>query len=165
MFRVSLLVAILLGFVGAAAAASSLVPDRRRPQFRKDPGYAVFPYIYNLPGIGWGYGVLGAVTKVGGSDADIAGTVFTGDANGEALSVHGMHLMPKTLILDLGVAHLSRATLQSYSQRGMATSKDDYSLADFGSLVFAGSRACAPILKGATREPTPSSWAPRFAGT
>lgn len=137
---------LLLAACGAAGAEGFSVPERRRPQFRNDPGYAVVPYVYNLPGIGWGYGVLGAATKVGGTYADVSGTVFTGDADGEALGLDGVHLIPKTLILDVGLAHLSRATLQSFSKRGMATSKNDYSLAEFGELYFAGSRLTATFL-------------------
>lgn len=138
---------LILCCVWAARAEGGFMPERRRPQFRNVPGYAVVPYVYNLPGIGWGYGVLGAATKVGGTYADVSGTVFTGDANGEAFGLDGVHLVPKTLILDLGAAHLSRATLQSYSKRGMATSKNDYSLADFGDLVFLGSRLTATFLE------------------
>lgn len=35
-----------------AAADPGVLPDRRRPQFNNEPGYAVVPYMYSLPGIG-----------------------------------------------------------------------------------------------------------------
>lgn len=129
-----------------AAAAGAAVPERRRAQFRNDPGYAVVPYFYNLPGVGWGYGVLGAATKVGGSYTDLTATAFTGDANGQAVGVDGVHLIPKTLILDLGLARISRSTIQSFAQRGMSSGKDDYTLAEFGNFLFAGSRLTATFL-------------------
>jgi hypothetical protein len=131
----------------AATGAAAAVPVRRRPQFRHDPGYALVPYFYNLPGIGWGYGVLGAATKVGGSNTDVSATAFGGDADGQALGIDGIHLIPKTLILDLGAARISRSAIQSYSRRGMSTGKDDYALVEFGNFLFAGSRLTATFLE------------------
>lgn len=128
---------------GAARASEGFVAERRRDQFPHDPGYAVFPYVYNLPGIGMGYGVLGAMTNVAGSCTDVVGTVFAGDADGGAFGVNAVHLVPRRLILDFGGARLSRTTLQSYSLRGMGSGRDDYSLADFGSSYFLGSRLTA----------------------
>lgn len=133
--------------LAAADAAAGILPERRRPQFLNEPGYAVFPYFYTLPGIGFGYGLLGAVTNVGGSYTDIAATVFTGDADGQALGVDAIHLIDRALILDIGGARLSRTTIQSFAQRGMASGKDDYSLAEFGDSYFAGSRLTATFLE------------------
>ena len=133
----------LILLIAAVDAAGGALPDRRRSQFLNEPGYAVFPYFYNLPGIGLGYGVLGAVTNVGGSYTDIAATAFTGDADGQALGIDSIHLIDRTLVLDVGGARLSRTTLQSYAQRGMASGKDDYSLADFRDSYFAGARLTA----------------------
>ncbi|MDE2292508.1 MAG: hypothetical protein KGL53_10535 [Elusimicrobia bacterium] len=127
----------------AAWADAGLLPERRRPQFTNDPGYAVVPYLYNLPGLGWGYGVLGAATNVGGSYADVAGTLFFGDADGQAVSVDQVHLVPRRLMLDAGLAHLSRATLKSWFKRGMGSGKGDFSLAEFGDVAFAGTRLTA----------------------
>ena len=132
-----------LALAQAVAARAAALAERRRDQFPHDPGYAVLPYVYNLPGIGLGYGILGAVTNVRGSCTDLVGTVFTGDANGAAFGANAIHLVPQRLILDLGGASLSRTTLQSYSQRGMGSGRDDYSLADFGNSSFAGGRLTA----------------------
>lgn len=133
----------LLTIVSGTAGAWDLVPDRRRAQFQHEPGHAVFPYVFSLPGIGKGYGILGAVTNVGGSYTDLAGTLFTGDVNGQAVGVNGLHVLPRRLILDFGGVHLSRTTVQSYFERGMTTGRDDYSLAEFGSSIFWGGRATA----------------------
>lgn len=141
MRRLRLAVGLL--FATAAAAASlefPSAPERRRPQFRHDPGYAVLPYAYSLPGIGVGYGVLGALTKPGGSDADWLGTAFGGDADGQAMAVHGLPIVKRRLIVDAGFARLSRTSIQSYALRGMDTGKDDYTLARFGESLFGGAR-------------------------
>lgn len=139
--------ALLILALAAADAAAVRVPERRRAQFLNEPGYAVFPYFYTLPGIGLGYGILGAVTNVGGSYTDIAATAFTGDADGQALGVNAIHLIDRTLVLDLGGARFSRTTIQSYAQRGMSSGKDAYSLAEFGDSYFGGARLTATFLE------------------
>ncbi len=137
---------VLILLIAATNAAAGLLPDRRRAQFLKEPGYAVFPYFYNLPGIGLGYGVLGAVTNVGGSYTDLVATAFTGDADGQALGINSIHIIDRALILDAGGARLSRTTIQSYARRGMSSGKNDYSLADFRDSYFAGSRLTATFM-------------------
>ncbi|MDD5302917.1 MAG: hypothetical protein PHS14_07370 [Elusimicrobia bacterium] len=144
--RTKALPALLLLATAAASAAAGLLPDRRRSQFLNDPGYALVPYVYNLPGIGLGYGILGALTNVRGSYTDISATAFMGDANGQALGIDGIHLLDRRLILDVGGARLSRTTIQSYTQRGMSSGKNDYTLADFGDSYFLGSRLTATFL-------------------
>lgn len=147
MTRRNTLGAALVLLIAASSAAAGRLPDRRRAQFLKEPGYAVFPYFYTLPGIGLGYGVLGAVTNVGGSYTDIAATAFTGDADGQALGINSIHLLDRRLILDIGGARLSRTTLQSYARRGMSSGKNDYSLADFRDSYFAGGRLTATFME------------------
>jgi hypothetical protein len=135
--------ALLLLLAAAARADPGLLPSRRRDQFSSEPGRALVPYAYHLPGIGWGYGVLGALTNVGHTPADVAGTLFFGDADGQALSVDGLPLVRRRLILDAGAAHISKVSLQSYAARGMGAGKDDYSLAQFSGVWFYGSRMTA----------------------
>lgn len=139
--RAALAAALLTGAATLAAALElPYAPQRRRAQFRNDPGYALLPYAYSLPGIGVGYGVLGALSKWGGGDADWLASAFTGDADGAALAVHGYPVVRRRLILDAGVVRLSRTSIQSYGRRGMDTSKDDYILARFGESLFGGAR-------------------------
>jgi outer membrane protein assembly factor BamA len=107
------------------------------------PGWVIVPYVFDYPGLGQGYGILGGATNIGGTYTDVAGTVFTGDVNGQAAGIEAIHLIPRKLILDVGGVHVSRITLQSYSQRGMATQKNDYTLLEFGNSAFGGSRLTA----------------------
>lgn len=143
-FRASALAVLAAAALSPAQAGWS--PDRRRAQFQTDSGYAVFPYVYSLPGIGKGVGLLGGVTNVGGTHADLAGTFFAGDVNGQAVGVNSVHLLPRRLILDFGGVHLDRMSIQSYFSRGMASSKEDHSLAEFGSALFGGGRLTATFL-------------------
>jgi hypothetical protein len=138
--------ALLILATAAASAAAGLLPDRRRSQFLNEPGYVVAPYAYNLPGIGLGYGVLAAATNVGHSYTDLAVTAFAGDADGQALSADSIHLIDRTLILDVGGARLSRTSIQSYAHRGMSSGRNDYTLAEFGDSYFGGSRLTATFL-------------------
>lgn len=138
-------------WLALACAAPSLAdgapyPDRRREQIPTTPGYIALPYVFSLPGIGVGYGVLGAMTNVGETPVDLAGTFFTGDAKGGALSADSIHLVPGHLILDLGGAYITRATVQTFNQRGMDSSRDDYSLVEVKDSYFLGSRATASFL-------------------
>lgn len=135
---------LVLEFATAVSAGGlSWVPDRRRDQFQREGGYAVLPYAFELPGIGTGYGVLGAVNNIGGSCADVAGTFFEGEVSGQAFGVESIHLVPETLIFDIGGAHIGNVAIQSYSQRGMGTEKDDYSQAEFTDMMGLASRLTA----------------------
>ena len=117
----------------------TIYPDRRKPQFTKDFGYALFPYPYSLPGIG----LVGGAMNVADTYTDIYGIVFTGDVRGTAGGTAKIHIIPKTLLLDLGYGSLNEATIQSYSQRGMNTDKNDYRLIEFGDTEYYGGRMTA----------------------
>lgn len=129
------------------AADSNFIPERRRSQYPNEPGHVLVPYLFALPGIGTGYGFLGAASNIGGSNTDVAGTLFFGDVKGAAGAVDSIHLVPRRLILDAGGASLSRVTIQSYSERGMGSDKNDYSVAEFGNAWFGGFRLIATFLE------------------
>ncbi len=148
-FRTVILIALSLALLAASIAAaapatdSSFLPDRRKDQFQKSYGYALFPYPYSLPGIGSGVGLVGGAMNVAGTYTDVYGIVFTGDVQGSALGVADIHLIPRTLILDLGRGALSEATVQNYSTRGMNSDKNDYSLIEMGDTDYYGGRLTA----------------------
>ncbi len=118
-------------------------PERRRDQFPKDFGYAAFPYPYRLPGIGSGLSFAAGAFNIADTYTDAYAVVFGGDVKGAALGVGDFHLVPKTLILDLGYSSISGAAFQSYTKRGMNTGKDDYSLIEIGDTEFYGARMTA----------------------
>ena len=125
----------------------SFLPDRRKEQFQKSFGYAVFPYPYSLPGIGSGVGLVGGAMNIAGTYTDAYGIVFTGDVQGAAGGVADIHLIPKTLIFDTGFGILNKATIQSYSSRGMNTSKNDYRLIEFKDTEYYGGRLTATFFE------------------
>jgi len=118
-------------------------PDRRRDQFEKSFGYAIFPYPYSLPGIGEGIGLVGGAMNIADTYVDAYGILFGGDVKGASLGVADIHLIPKTLILDTGVALVSAATIRSYGTRGMNTDKNDYRLLELGDMEYYGGRLTA----------------------
>ena len=124
-------------------ADHSIIADRRRDQFFKESAYALFPYPYSLPGIGKGIGLVGGMMNIKDTYTDAYGILFTGEVRGAALAVADIHLIPRTLILDIGYSTINEATIQSYSQRGMNTDKHDFRLIEFGDTEYEGGRMTA----------------------
>jgi hypothetical protein len=122
---------------------NALVISRRKDQFQKSFGYALFPYPYSLPGIGKGIGLVGGMMNVADTYTDVYGIIFTGDVRGTSVGVADIHLIPRHLILDTGYGAINEATIQSYSHRGMNTDKNDYRLIEFGDTEYYGGRMTA----------------------
>jgi len=119
------------------------VPERRKSQFANDFGYALFPYPYSLPGIGYGIGLVGGAMNIAGTYTDVYGMFFTGDVQGTALGIGDIHIIPRTLILEIGLGAINKVTVQSYGQRGMNTDKNDYRLLELGDTDYYGGRLTA----------------------
>src|SRR6202795_3150774 len=148
MLRIFLAACALCAFAQTALADDDLsAPERRRDQFPKDFGYAAFPYPYRLPGIGSGLSFAAAALNIADTYTDAYGIVFTGGVKGAAAGVSDIHLIPRTLILDLGYSAINRATLQSYAQRGMNTDKNDYRLVELGDTEYYGGRMTATFFE------------------
>ncbi len=139
MFLISAMVFIIL----CGSADASWYPERRKSQFLTEYGYALFPYPYSLPGIGQGLGLVGAAMNINNTTTDAYGMLFGGDVSGLALGVGEVHVIPRKLILDIGLSSLTAATIQSYSERGMTSSKFDYTNIELGDMTYYGSRMTA----------------------
>lgn len=124
----------------AGSAQASWIPDRRKTQFSTEFGYALFPYPYSLPGIGEGLGVVGGAMNINNTTTDAYALMFTGDVKGLAAGVGEVQIAPQHLFLDIGYATVTAATMQSYSQRGMNTNKNDFSNLELGDTTYFGSR-------------------------
>lgn len=133
--------------VSSADNLLSAFPDRRKEQFQTSFGYALFPYPYQIPGIGKGVGLVGGAMNINNTHTDVYGIAFTGDVQGVATGVADIHLIPRTLILDVGYSRVNKATLQSYSVRGMDSSKDDYRLLEIQDSQNYGGRLTATFLE------------------
>jgi outer membrane protein assembly factor BamA len=131
---------ILLLITTYCSLADIELPERRKDQFLTDPGYYLVPTPYSIPGLGSGLTIVGAMTNINQSHADVYGFAATGDIQGYGLFGTEIHLIEKKLILDLSLTSFDKATSQVYFQRGMLTSKDDYVLAELDRSDFSGGR-------------------------
>lgn len=125
---------IFLSMLSGIPHASGI--ERRRDQFQGQPGYYIVPVPYRLTGIGEGLILLGAALNVADTNMDVYGFGFTGDLEGYGAGALDIHLLPRTLIFDVTTERISKATLTSYSKRGMDTEEDDYTLVDLGDIEF-----------------------------
>ena len=124
----------------------SYTPERRKDQFPSSPGYAVFPYPYSLPGIGEGLGLVGGWMNIEESYTDAYGILLGGDVEGVATGVSDIHIIPETLIFDLGYSNISKVQIMSFSGRGMETDKNDFRLLELSDAEFFGGRLTATFL-------------------
>jgi len=139
-FALRIILTMILVSVAAQALAGIDPPERRKDQFYTDSGYYLVPSPYSIPGLGSGFIIVGAMTNVKQSYTDLYGFAATGDIKGYGLFATEMHLLDRSLILDLSATSFSKATSQVYSQRGMNTSADDYVLAELDRSDFTGAR-------------------------
>ena len=131
----------------AATSVSSVLIDRRKEQFETSPAYAVFPMPYSLPGIGKGISLVGGAMNIANTYTDAYGIVYTGDVQGAAVGVADIHIVPRTLILDVGAGEVNKASIQSYSQRGMNTDKNNYLLIGLDNAEYYGGRLTATFFE------------------
>ena len=134
------LIYIFLTISVTASIASIDLPERRKDQFLSDPGYYIVPTPYSIPGMGSGLILVGAMTNINQSYTDVYGFAATGDIRGYGLFATEINLINQQLVLDLSLSGFSKATSQVYRERGMATSKDDYLLAELDRNDFSGAR-------------------------
>ena len=119
---------------------SEQVPDRRKSQFETEPGYALFPFPYSLPGIGAGISLVGGASNLANTHMDLYGLLLTGGVKGAAIGLDDIHLIKKRLLVEIGASSLSKATITNYNQRGMRTDKDDFSLIEISNTGSIGTR-------------------------
>lgn len=127
----------------SAGAVSSFLADRRKEQFETSFAYAAFPVPYALPGIGKGLSFVGGAMNIANTYTDAYGIIYGGDVEGMALGVSDIHIIPRTLIFDVGVGAVNKVTIQNYRERGMNSDKDNYLLLDIDDSEYFGGRLTA----------------------
>ena len=111
-------------------AVHSFLVDRRKEQFATSFAYAVFPLPYSLPGIGKGISLVGGAMNIANTYTDVYGIVYSGDVQGAAVGVGDFHIIPRTLILDVGAGAVNKASIQNFRERGMGADRNNYLLMD-----------------------------------
>jgi len=99
--------------------------ERRRDQFGKDFGYFIYPIATEIPGLGKASGGGASVLNMFGTDADFTGFSLKGDFDASGYTLLDFHLIPKTLILDIGTYNF-RVASKSY-RRGIESDPDKFS--------------------------------------
>ncbi|MBS1192931.1 MAG: hypothetical protein H6Q97_910, partial [Nitrospirae bacterium] len=112
----AVLLAVAIAAQAAFADGSSFFPDRRKPQFMNDRGYYVFPMPYSIPGVGEGVGVTAIGMNLGGTYTDVFGFALAGSLPGWGVGVSDVHLIPRTLILDLTSFQFGQSSITNYNQ-------------------------------------------------
>jgi outer membrane protein assembly factor BamA len=144
MLRLCAVIVLAAASAAQSAFAEDLFPpDRRKSQFMSDRGYYVFPMPYSIPGVGEGLGVIGIGMNLGGTYTDIFGFALAGGLPGQGLGVTDIHIVPKTIILDLTTIQFSKSSITNYQQRGMQSSEHDFSYLQFDHYGFSGGRLTA----------------------
>lgn len=107
------------------------LPERRKDQNPTQPAHLVVPLPYSKPGIGEGVVLLGTVTNIAGTTADISALFVGGDAEGTILNGSEVPLYSDILFLDFYVQDIDHAAVNNYSIRGINnTGKNDLTVMD-----------------------------------
>jgi hypothetical protein len=138
-----IIVSLLGVFIVSGLSEAEIIPERRKPQFQNELGYYVFPTPYSIPGIGEGLSLFAIANNIGGTYTDVGAGLSTGAVHAYGIGASSIHLVPRMLILDAGYGKTSSATVRNYSQRGMATNKNDFTLVEFGDAAAYGGRLTA----------------------
>lgn len=135
---------LLLSLLSAQSLAYELnIPERRKSQFETNEGYALLPFPYSLPGIGSGISLVGGATNIGERYTDVYGLLLGGGVTGAAVGVDDLHLIDRSLILEIGASAISKATITNYAKRGMTSGKDDFNLIEISDTRSIGARLTA----------------------
>ena len=106
-------------------------PERRKDQNPTQPAHLIVPLPYSKPGIGEGIVLLGTVTNIGETTADISALFVGGDAEGTILNGSEIPLYSDVLFLDFYLQDIDRAAVNNYSIRGINnTGENDFTVMD-----------------------------------
>lgn len=100
--------------------------ERRREQFLKDYGYFLAPIPYSIPGVGQGVALFAMGNNIRNTQSDLLFHIIDGDVKGYGFGASDLYLIDEHFKLDIFQNKLNKASLQSYSSRGMASHENDY---------------------------------------
>lgn len=107
------------------------IPERRKDQNPTQPAHLIVPLPYSKPGVGEGLVVLGTLTNVAETTADISAAYVGGDAEGAILNGSEVPLYSDVLFLNFFLQDINKAAVNNYSIRGINnTDKNDFTILD-----------------------------------
>jgi len=108
-----------------------LIPERRKDQNPTNPAHLIAPLPYSKPGIGEGLILLGTVSNVANTTADISAVFVGGDAEGTILTGSEIPLYSDILFLDFNLQDIDRAAVYNYTTRGISSAgENDFTVLD-----------------------------------
>lgn len=108
-----------------------LITERRKDQNPTESAHLFVPLPYSKPGIGDGFAILGTMSNVLETTADISLVAVTGDAEGIIVNGSEVPLFRERLFLNFTFQDVSRASVNNYSIRGInGSNKNDYTILD-----------------------------------
>lgn len=134
-------IVILFFLSGILSAGEFFDIERRRDQHLKESGYFILPMPYSLPGIGEGMLLIGLINNYDNKETDFMVNAIDGDVGGYGFGVGDWYLIDKRLKFELLHSGFNKASIQSYSTRGMDSNKNDYINVEVGNMEFTGMRA------------------------
>lgn len=121
----------ILLFYSGVCLSFDFIPERRKDQNPTQPAHLIVPLLYSKSGIGEGVILLGTVTNVAETTADISAVFVSGDAEGTILNGSEIPLYSDVLFLDFALQNINRAAVNNYSTRGINnTKKNDFTILD-----------------------------------
>lgn len=117
--------AMILLLATQAVSAFDSVP-RRRDQFGQDFSYFIYPVGGEIPGLGKAAGVGASILNINDTDADFTGFSLKGDFEASGYTLLDMHIIPRTLVFDIGYYDFLVSPIQY--RRGLDSDNSDYIL-------------------------------------
>jgi hypothetical protein len=114
--------------------------ERRRDQFQSDFGYLLAPFPFILPGVGTGVGLLMGANNVFDTHIDLNTVFIQGDVEGRGIILTDMHLISQRLLFDVVSFGINKAQQLRYSERGMNSQADIYSIVELADSNLLGGR-------------------------
>lgn len=121
--------------------------ERRRPQFLKDYGYFAAPVPYSIPGVGEGLALFAMGNNIYKTQTDLLFHLIDGDVGGYGFGLGDLYLVDEHFKIDIFQNRFNKASIQSYSSRGMDSNKDDYLNIQIKESQFTALRATASFYK------------------
>jgi len=107
------------------------IPERRKDQNPTQPAHLIVPLPYSKPGIGEGIVLMGTVSNIKNTTADITGLFVGGDAKGSIINGSEVPLFSDILFLDFYLQDIDRAAVNNYTVRGINNTKEnDFTVLD-----------------------------------
>ena len=122
---------LLIFFYSSLSFSIDLIPERRKSQNPTESAHLFVPLPYNKPGVGSGIAILGTMSNILATTADLSLIAVTGDAEGLIINGSEVPLITERLFLNFTFQDVSRASINNYSIRGInGSDKNDYTILD-----------------------------------